>query len=31
LAADSGARELAREKVDRVGGSQAVSTAVRVP
>src|ERR1700730_7038494 len=31
LAADSGARELARERVERVGGSQAVSTAVRVP
>jgi 1-deoxy-D-xylulose-5-phosphate reductoisomerase len=31
LAADSGARELAREKVERVAGAQAVSSAVRVP
>ena len=31
LAADSGARELARERVERVGSSQAVSTVVRVP
>jgi 1-deoxy-D-xylulose-5-phosphate reductoisomerase len=30
LAADSGARELAHEKVERVGGSQAASTAMRV-